>query len=316
MAQSNTPYKCIFSLGLGATLLYFVIQHVSWEGLVSTLSTASWPLLFVSLLLALLSTLCRAARFAVLLGGTHRMGKLYAAFATLRFLKFALPFHSGELAFLGLLKGYGIVPTIAEILPLWVLLRATDVVVLGSFAGVCLLFVHPSTPLAQWLPYLALVVGAAFLIGAVPVVLLKIRHGKRQGGTQSWLSGRLGDVKKGLVYVKDRKALGMHIFYSICLWAAMTAMAVVALKAFHAPLGIFRSSVSAVIATLISFLPIHPPLGIGTHDAAWTGAISFVGVGLSCSVALALALRLTFILFVLLHSPAGMIPSGREANGG
>jgi hypothetical protein len=86
----------------------------------------SWGITF-------LATAFRTWRYGLFLPLSGKVRVAYGVFSISRLLNLALPFRTGELVVLALLKRTALAPSIAESLPVWAVLRIGDIAALAAW---------------------------------------------------------------------------------------------------------------------------------------------------------------------------------------
>lgn len=292
-------------LAAGALLYAYLLRRSSLATLSRTLARADPFALATCVALGLGTTALRAARFSSLLQTRGRRLELYGSFALMRLLRFALPFQSGEIVAMLLLKRRGLAPSLAELAPAWMLIRLGDVAAVGVLLTLTLALASLQGP-ARWLgaPFLA----AAVLLG---LVLLTARRWVPALGRRStrsrWLRDRIERFGAGLEQIGAPGAPARTLGWSLAVWALMIGTVLAAQVAFHAPLAWDRNLASAAAMLGVSLLPVHAPLGLGTQDAAWSGIFLAAGMPAEQAVPLALSARLLLVGIVLLDGLLGMV---------
>jgi uncharacterized membrane protein YbhN (UPF0104 family) len=109
----------------GPALFALLLSQVSVAELVEVLSQAQPAFIVAAVLFGLAATVVRVVRFYHFFPAPGRWLELYAAFASVRAINYVLPFRSGELAALALLKKRRLAPSIAETSPVWLIRQSS-----------------------------------------------------------------------------------------------------------------------------------------------------------------------------------------------
>ena len=299
----------VLYLAAGAALYAYLLRRTSMATLGRTLVRADLMALAASIALGLSATGLRAARFASLLKGRGKPVELYGSFAVMRLLRFAMPFQSGEILAMLLLKRRGLAPSLAELAPAWMLIRIGDIAAIGLLLTLTLALVSLEAPV-RWLGAsflaVALLLGLALLTAGRWVPAL----GRRSPVRSRWLQDRIERFMAGLQQVREPRTLARTLGWSFAVWGVMIATVLAAQVAFHAPLSLGRNVASATAMLAVSLVPIHAPLGLGTQDAAWSGILMAAGMPADAAVPLALSARLLLVGIVLLDGLLGFLLLG------
>jgi hypothetical protein len=324
------------ALAAGIALYAYLLRRSSPAELARTLARTDAGALALCLALGLLATALRAARYASLRRVRGRPVELYGAFALIRLLGFAMPFHAGDLAAMWLLKRRGLAPSLAELAPTWIMLRIGDLAAVGLLLTLALTLATLEGT-ARWLGGSLLGAGAlaTLLLGTarrwIPAAGERLANrsawlrsrlerlpalagaGDRRAAPRSlggslalWLRSRLERFTAGLEGVSDRGAALRTIGWSLALWAVMIGTAAAAQVAVRAPLSWEQNLATSAAVLGLSLAPVHAPLGIGTQDAAWYGVLIAAGVPGEAAVPLALGARLLLVATVLVDGLVGI----------
>ncbi len=281
-----------------------LLRGVSFEEFVEVARRGNVGWIAVCFALGVLATTARALRYAQFFDSSDRLVRIYGVFATARLVSYLLPFRTGELVLLGMLKKQGLAPTIAETAPVWLLLRLSDICALAGVSVICIgvFAVDSALVRATW-------VLAAIAAGCVAIfVALGVWAARCDSSDPgSWWIGRLESFRQGFRHLGDRLRVLKASALALAIWAAIGLVATVVQIAFGSPLSLDRCFVVGLSVLVITLLPIHGPLGLGTYDASWVGSMILAGVEPGEAVALALCARLVLIGAVLLDAGLGAI---------
>jgi hypothetical protein len=286
-------------VGLGAlvVLIWYASPVRIWEVLRQTkpdFVLLSWGIGF-------LATSFRTWRYGLFIPISHKLRLAYGVFSISRLLNIALPFRSGEIVVLALLKKTGLAPTIAESLPVWAVLRIGDFAALSAWfcaiAGISVL--GRQYRMVGWTA-LALALASIALIYIAP---RWVRLDFRFGG---WIGDRLRAVAGGFKLLSTARHQAGALGLSLLLWASLLLAMVASQYALNTPLTLSDASVAAVIVLSASILPINAPLGIGTGDAVWAVVMTLFGIPGPQAVAMALGIRLLMLTAIAIEALVGV----------
>lgn len=292
------------SLGFGILLLQWLLNQVSTNQVLDILARVEPIWLALAVLAGLVATMLRALRYRQFFGATQSRLRLYGVFAFGRGIVSALPFRTGELVMLGLLKRNGLSPPMAETAPVWLFLRMTDIAVLTVLASLTVLFSSDDPLLRHGVAWFALVtivgLGLLALIGwwTTP---------DRKSTCESWFMSRLQSFRNGFSHMRDSRRVGRAFVYAGLIWIAMMVLVATAQLAFGSPLSLAHCLGVGLTVLFLSTLPIHGPLNLGTADASWAGCMMLAGMQASQAVALALCVRLVMLGILLLETSIGLL---------
>jgi len=291
------------TLAVGLLLLAWVLSQVSLPQLATVLRHADAPMLAAALALGLLATALRAIRYTLFFPGHSRWLNLYGAFALMRLLNLAMPLRTGEVAFLGLLKRHGLAPSIAETLPVWLVLRLTDVSSLALLLLAASL--HPARP-EEWpaAHWIVLALAVAMALSAVATVAIAARYRTRDAAT--WLSSRLAAFRAGWSRVRGLRLMPVMVL-AMAIAAAMIGVTTLAQLALASPLPWLQCALISVMILAVAMLPIHGPLGLGTFEVTWVGLMAWYDVPVPQAAGIAVGIRLLGLVLILIDGALGSL---------
>lgn len=297
------PIRSLLGLTLGALLMIVLLRYVSIEQFVGVARRGHVGWIAVCCAAGLLATVFRVVRFGLFFGSSRHCVPMYGVFATTRLLNYLLPFRTGELALLALLKQYKLAPTIAETTPVWLLLRLSDVGALATLSviGFGVFAFDVGLARAGWL-LMAVFGGCAVAFLAVAAWVTQ-----RRTTPGSWWRGRLSSFRQGFRHLHDKRKVLTSFVLALLIWMLVASTATFVQIAFDTPLSLDRCLLVALSVLAVSVLPIHGPLGLGTDDASWAGLMILAGVGTSEAVALALCARIVLTGILLLDATLGLV---------
>jgi uncharacterized membrane protein YbhN (UPF0104 family) len=277
------------------------------------LARAHYAYVAVALVLALITNVFRVLRFNYLYPVQGRWLDAYGVFALYRLINYVLPFHSGELVVLGMLKQRKFIPTLAETSAGWFLMRVCDLLALLILLTV-VSAMNFSTVMADpnftWV-YIIIVLMAGTLFLAIPLGGKFLLRQPASGAHGGWFAHRFRDFVKGLGRIVTPPVMAGTLGFSLLIWAANMYMMVFALLTFHTPLTLSQCAVVVGLALTIGLLPVRGPLGLGTGDATWIAALILFDIPAPEAIALALGMRLILMLLTGLEGGAGFVLSLR-----
>lgn len=290
----------------GIILFAIIINKISWKEFLDIISSVDLRYLFAAIIIGISSTLFRTIRYGYFFPAPGRWLNLYGAFAFSRLMYYVLPFNSGEVVYLSVLKKYKFSPTIAETAPTWVFLRITDVIALALWTIIVLLIsplnggLYEKVLSFRWL-FVGVITGLVILLLSLPYWISFISF----KSSNHWLSDRFLAIKSGL-----SRTLGIRTFFrtfiiAMLIWAAVIISSVFAQLTFNTPLQISECFLASVAILSVTLLPINPPMGLGTGDAAWVVIMVIAGVNTTFAISFAISIRLISMLIILMEGLIG-----------
>jgi uncharacterized membrane protein YbhN (UPF0104 family) len=285
---------------VGISALGVLIWYASPARLLEVLRQTRPDFVALSWGITFLATAFRTWRYALFLPVSGKVRVAYGVFSLSRLLNLTLPFRTGEIVVLALLKRTGLAPTIAESIPVWAALRIGDVVALSAWfcviAGIGVL--GHQYEVIGW-------TALGLALGALAVLFFGARWLRLDVRLDGWIGGRVSAVVAGFKFLGAARRQVGALGLSLLLWATLLLSMVVAQFALNTPLAATDMAVVAVIALSASVLPINAPLGIGTGDAVWAVVLALFGVPGPQAIAIALGIRLILLSAVSLEALVG-----------
>jgi uncharacterized membrane protein YbhN (UPF0104 family) len=219
-----------------------------------------------------------------------------------------MPFRTGEIAALGVLKKTGLSPTVMESSSVWLVLKATDVL------AACCLIVPLVLPIAGGellgeysFSQVAVIIGVcgvtlfALLLAFLKILEKKVVLPKEATG----LLGHLRRFTEGVRYISKGK-LTAALFMSAVIAGLNIFSCTVILLGFDSSLPWQVVLLAPGIALLLNLVPITPPLGLGATDAVWAGSLMIMQVPMEAALVLALGMRIHQMLSAVVDGSIGL----------
>lgn len=306
VAKSN-----LFFTILGALVITFLLSQIDLADLATRLARTDRRWVVIAYLCVLVGTVLRSIRYSVYFSARGYEWRLLGAFAFMRALNTAMPFRSGEVVFVGLLKRLSLAPSIAEVTPVWLALRTADLLA-ASLWSIVLVLSGPfalSMDMASGGFWAVWTAGAIIIsIALASVVVPRVLRADR-------LAGYVQGVRLGVARLRGRREAAAVLLLSLMLWFFLIAFPVALLKALNAPLSTHEGLVVAGIMAIVSMLPVHGPLGLGTGDGAWASLLAMTGLSFSAAVTIALGIRILSLGLVAVDGIIGALLVGRRQSG-
>jgi len=297
-------------VGGGSVLFAYLLTRISFQDLSELIRRANAGLLVLAVVVGLAITAVRAWRYAFFFPPGERRFLLYRVFAMLRLLNYALPLRSGELITLGMLKRHGLAPTIAEASPVWLLLRITDFVALLVLMCIAVILDandgHTTSVMRE--SYLLMGAASVGVVGVLWLIGRKFARQPHEEPGEGWLQRRLHTFRLGLHRVSSVRTNLLTVALGLVIWAGNVGSFVLVILAFPVEIPWDAAMMATCIALGINLLPLRAPLGLGTGDAAWTGAFILYGLPTDQAIALTLAVRLVQMVMIGIDGLVGFVP--------
>lgn len=287
-------------LAFGLSLFGILLSQISLKEFLNVFSSIDIRYFAAAFIAGISSTVFKSIRFGYFFPAPGRRVSLYGIFAFLRVLYYLLPFNTGELVYLSVLKKYRFSPTITETAPTWFFLRLTDIIALSIWI-IVVLFLSPLTGSlygkiysVRWL-IIGLAGGLIFFILSFPFWIPRIPLGK----SEHWFFQRIKIFKSGFTRTFGINTLVKTLVISLLIWCLLILFDTFSLIAFNTPLTFAECFLASIALYCISLLPINAPMNIGTDEAIWTGILMLSGIASNQAISIALSIRV-ISLFVLL----------------
>jgi uncharacterized membrane protein YbhN (UPF0104 family) len=288
---------------IGVLLFVGVIYFTSWRNFSEILVGMDYLYLSIAIFFGIIATFIRSLRFRFFFLTNLSHFHTYAAFAWIRVVNYVMPFRSGEIVALMILKRGGFSSTITEISPVWLLMRIAD------FTG--LFIIMTLATLASSVGSSLFAVGTSAAMAAVLVLVSLLFNvasrrmldwAETRWGRRSWAQNRIGLLRQGLARLTQPNAHPVLQLGAIAIWAANAGVTACTLLALGVELSVLSCLLISTLAFAVGLLPIRAPLGIGTVDLTWAGLLMAFGVDQQTAISLALGVRLVQTLLVIIDA--------------
>jgi uncharacterized membrane protein YbhN (UPF0104 family) len=313
-AETGNKRKIFVTSLIGILLLAFLIWYASPSKVFETLKGADFRLIVAAWVTTIIATIARTIRFAIFVHIRRMLLRTYAVFSVARLLNLALPFRTGDLAMLALLKRVGLARSIAHLLPVWLLLRTTDALALATwFCGAVAL----STIGREYLPAGISIVIIAFFALFLMHYAVDLVPRKMLQKPDNWFALRFAAVAEGVRSAEGTSKRVFAILTGLLIWGLLLGSATLSQMAFSTPLDMRSALLAATLVFSFSILPIHAPPGVGTGEVMWSTAMVLVGVPLEDAVPIAIGVRMSALAILFIEAATGgflmlVRPDGRK----
>ncbi len=294
-------------LVVGLAILIWLLTHITFTDFRYAWARVDWAILILGIAVALFTTLVRTLRFAVFFESHGGTARLYGVFALWRFVNMVLPFKTGEVAGLVMLKKYGFVPSIAEAAPTWLVIRVFDLLAIVAWFSVVLLIVGTDLMRQAGMQDTSVILAAIAVVAilGLPAAYWMIAHKPIDRENGSWFGQRVRAFQDGIHRIRSMRKIAVCVGLSIFLWGIAIAMPTTLQFAFGVPLTAKVCLVISMISLVASMLPIHAPLALGTGDLIWVGAFILFGLAETEAIAVAISIRLSLVILFCLEGAIG-----------
>jgi uncharacterized protein (TIRG00374 family) len=299
-------------IGLG--LLALLFSQVSISLLWVQIRTISFLWLVLSGLVFVVIYFLRTWRFLCLLPDSVSFWKQFCGVSIQGLANLILPARLGDVGFLYYLKNYNV--PISKSLSSLIIARTFDFIALGLFFLMFLFVVDTSAILSS--TKIVMVVQIFFTVFAIIFVFAVLL----KEWVWEWVWNRLEIIiiksplsknaqsirQTYFVFVtsfsglsKNRNSLKIFVI-SLAIWATTHIFGYLCIvKVLHLPLTLPETVFMLSFVQLVTLLPIHPPGGVGTIDAAWAFSVMSFGVAKELAISSALtAHMMTYFYSIML----------------
>lgn len=298
--------KMWFMLLFGISIIIYLITNISIAEFVNFFLKVNIVLFIIAIITGLTATVIRTLRFEYYFPSNGRILSLYGIFAIMRVFYYVLPFNTGEVVYLTVLKKYRFITSITETAPTWLFLRITDIIALSMWLIIVIFFIPFSGNLfSEFYPYrwfLILVLGLFLLtIVSLPLWIPKIKF----SNNSKWITQKILTLQDGFKRTFGLFSLFRTLFLSILIWFVLILFDTLILVSFNTPLSFIECFLASIAIYCISLLPINAPLNLGTDEALWSGILILAGVSTSIAISISLSIRIVNIIILSIEGILG-----------
>lgn len=315
-SQANSPtskrrwlplVRLVVTLAIGLGLITWLLWQVNIHELQQALTHVQYPLLAAGIIGNLLTPFLRSERFRQFYHIEGKRREVTGILGQYGLLNMLLPLRAGDIAMLGVLKVRRVVPSIAEALPRWIVLRVGDLAAVLAIFLVTALFVSFHSDLETWI--WAARIGAAALValGIITLVWLKKLPDAAETSPEGFVAGRIWALRRGLTGLHHTSTLLVMFGWSFLIWAWHASLLAIEYAAFGLPLEAQQLWAVSVAILAISILPIHAPLAIGTLHALQVGLLQLFDIPLPAALATAIGIHAAMVITVVAQGLLGTL---------
>jgi len=293
-------------LVLGISLLVWLLWRADFKQMGLALGRVNMLIFVLAIAADLITPIFRAHRFACIFNVHGRILELSGFMGVFNFMNMIFPLRSGEVVFLMMLKKRKIIPTVAESLPRWIVLRAFDLLAIMGLILVAAIIVRPPSGFESLFRLARIIFGLSVLgMGLMLLVLSRIAPPPALPKSGGFIQGRIWALRCGLQGISDLRVLFGGILWSAIIWIWLTLVTVVSYLAFQINLP-FHQILWVVLGVLgFSILPLNAPGGLGTLEAIQVALLCFFGIPESEAIGVAIGVHAIVLLTSGIQGLAG-----------
>lgn len=310
--------KALFSIIISIALVWYLLAQIEVGAIIKTLKDVPPGLVLLGFAFYALSYLFRALRFKVLLQKDISLGLLFNIVSVHTMWTNILPFRTGELSYLYLLKKKGGTGSYMTGVPSLILSRVFDIIAitalfLFSFIGVGTLpkelrimgFVLIVFVLCLLAVVIFLIWKRERFLGRVKYYILRFRLDKIK--LVEKLLGKGGEILEGFNTVKSARVIYLTALYSILIWIFIYLFNFALIRAVGVGINIWQAFFVSTFFVLLSLFPIHGWAGFGTTEGIWILTIIWFGLAKETAIVTGFQLHLLALCFVVLLGISGYL---------
>jgi len=294
--------RWIISIGISATLTYYLLRQIELRDLVDTLRNVDLPSLALFVVVSLAGLAARVGRYGLLLENRPGFGDLALVTLVRNCLADLLPARLGSLSFVYLATTRLNVP-VQDSLATFFLALVFDMVTIAPMLVVAMLVVGGAVSsggtalVVLALALLAVSVAAVLLMAPAldlgAAIMRRCAASNRLARVELWtrLAALATDTAEQVRRVRSRGVMLPVLLVSLLVRLFKFGAYYVLLQAVLIPHGMawgslnfFEVFLGVAGAELSATLPIHGIAGIGTYEAAW--ALGFTQLGFTEELAI------------------------------
>ena len=306
--------KIVFSVAAAFGIFYFFSARFGWERAFSALADFRWPMGVAALALYGVTISIKAFRFRYFLRGALRFRAIFGIAAIHSFWNNLLPFRSGELSYIYLVRKSGKVDDGANVASL-VAARVLDAVVVALFLFLSSFFlISGRFPLGSgerfWL--LAFAAGIPFFLW-VTALRGNVFRGmiSRAAGYSSHplvrnIFEKINEAVSALAVLSGAGMFVSFFLLSLLVWAGDFLFVWTAFGAAGIILAPTEALFMAAFPVIAALIPFQSPAGIGTFEGTMVAGLLALGIGGGAAVGVsvifhAVLLFSSFIFFLIAY---------------
>lgn len=279
--------KIAASVGLTTFVLYVVFRTLDVD-LEKINFKLDWPLVLVAVFFYFAALILKAVRFRFFLSHKISLSEMFSIVSAHSFWNNILPFRSGELSYLYLLRKHGAVGRGEGITSLLVA-RIFDASVVMIFFAISVAFFLPQGLTALFGKQISVGIGfaSAFIVGFALIIfynsgavgfldLVIARFVRSKQAIRVF--ERIREVILSFSRVKNFSEFLKFFFFSVAVWIADLFFVWAALEATDISLSFGGAFFIAAFPVAAALLPLQNPAGLGTFEGVLAGGLIILGI--------------------------------------
>lgn len=314
--------KAIFSIIISIALVWYLLAQIEVGAIIKTLKDVPPGLVLLGFAFYALSYLFRALRFKALLQKDISLGLLFNIVSVHTMWTNILPFRTGELSYLYLLKKRGGAGSYMTGVPSLILSRVFDLVAISILFLFSYIRVETIPKELEVMGYVVI----SFILFLLAVFMFLIWKRERFLGRAKYyiirlkldrvkfverLLGKGRDVLEGFKTVKSIKAVYLTAIYSLLVWSSIYVSNFILWKAVGVNLQIWRTLFINTFFVLAGLFPFHGWAGFGTMEGVWTLTIIRFGIPKEVAIVTGFQLHIISLCFATVLGMAGYLLMNR-----
>lgn len=306
--------KLIFFAGLLLVIFYFLFKNFEAAVLTDFLRAFNWKFGLLAFAAYSGHSFLKALRLNFFLENKIKRGDFLKAFFIYNFWNQILPFNSGDLYYMHLVRKSGKV-SIGESFASLIAARIFNLFVIGLFAVFSFYFILESGDILNFKKWM---IPGAFLIFMIFILTIffsgKIiaifnlffnKTGLFKFKTALFLQTKFNEALKSVSNVKSISRFFIFLNYSVLIFLFDFLFLFLASRSFGLAIGFWQAGIMSILLVFATFiLPFQTPANIGTYEGALIPVFMFFGFAKNISAAVSVFIHLqnlvfAFVLFIL-----------------
>ncbi len=295
----NVDYRKLVGFLLSFVILYFLFRNISFEKMMLAARHVSIPLWIGGFLFFGLIKLINTYRYKRLFLIRQNFGKMYSLISYCNFILGVLPFRSGEISYLKLLKDKFKIPT-AKSIPRILVLRVFDYIVVGILFFISIIYA------SRYFKFdiISKITGGFIfiLLFIFLIILIIVLLSQKQKFKNNFIILGYKEVKN--IVAKDSFII---FLLSLSYWMARNLMGYFLLYSLGIKINFCLFLFINNIVLLMGLIPISAFFGFGIIEAGFSFFLVRVGYNYSQVVPIILIWHVIIFIITIIYGAAGFI---------
>lgn len=306
--------KLFISAIVAAGLVFLLARSFNFTDFIQLIYGVNWFYIFFAFLLYILVNLARSLRFRLLLGNSAMFRDIVSVSFIHNFLTSLLPFRTGELSYLYLLKKYRGISFATSAGTLF-LSRFFDILIVANLVILSVFFVSQDR-----LPMEIAVIALAFAIIALTLSLVLIFFTGFFLKAISFLfrtrlffgvgaiSNSFGNISSVFLLARDKNYFLKLFSFSLLIWLLNFGVGVLLFRALHFDFNFLETVFIFSLPMLISeFSPIQSFANLGIYEWSLVGGMIIFGISKNIAAQSSIFIHGIEFIFSLLIGLVGFL---------